>query len=301
MKLKALATKFTTALNPIYGEDEAQALFLITLNHFLNFNRADYLFRKEQEIDPNDLLKLENTLAELQSGKPIQYILGETAFFGLKFKVNPAVLIPRPETEELVEWIIDNAKSWELGVRSLETITQNSKLKTVLDIGTGSGCIAISIKKNLPNTVVTALDISEESLKVAKENAILNNVEVAFIHQDILAIQNSQPATHNPPQYSLIVSNPPYIKEDEKLAMHQNVLANEPHSALFVSNENPLVFYAAIADFALENLETNGLLFFEINEYLGQQTIELLKHKGFKDIELRKDMQGKDRMVCCHL
>jgi len=287
MQFKHLSQKFINDLNTIYQEEEAFAMFLITIDHFLNLNRAAYLLKKEEEISAEELSNFELILDELLKGKPLQYILGETYFYGLKFKVNPFVLIPRPETEELVDWIISVCHGDE------QILHRKSKIVNLLDIGTGSGCIAISLKKNLPNTSVYAFDISADALEVAKRNAVLNSVEVDFILDDIL---KSQYAIHNT-QYDIIVSNPPYIKEDEKSAMHHNVLANEPHKALFVSNENPLIFYNAIADFALKNLIKDGLLFFEINEYLGQQTVNLLKHKGFTNIELRKDMQRKDRMI----
>ncbi|MFD0941312.1 peptide chain release factor N(5)-glutamine methyltransferase [Pedobacter boryungensis] len=282
MKLKELAVKFETDLNSLYPEDEAQALFQLTLHHLLGLSRADYLLKKEQDISVDDLSKFESILKELQTGKPIQYIFGEAHFYGLTFKVNESVLIPRPETEELVEWIISTC-----------SLNQKSELINILDIGTGSGCIAIALKKNLPNTAVVALDIAADSLGIAKQNAQLNNVEVQFIEDDIL---NAQLSTFSS-QFSIIVSNPPYITAHEKAEMHANVLAHEPHRALFVSNEKPLIFYDAITNFALKNLQQNALLFFEINEYLGQQTVQLLKDKGFKDIELRKDMQGKERMI----
>jgi release factor glutamine methyltransferase len=287
MTLKDLANKFITSLNAIYDEDEAQTIYLIALEHVLKYRRADYLQKKNEVISTEKLNKLEAILTTLQAGKPIQYIIGETIFYGLPFKVNPSVLIPRPETEELVEWIISASNSL--------LQTPNSQPLTILDIGTGSGCIAISLKKNLPNTKVSAIDIAKDSLVTAKQNAILNEVEVEFIEQDILQTPNSK----IPTQYSIIVSNPPYVTENEKSSIHENVISNEPHRALFVSNDNPLIFYDAIADFALNNLMPNGLLFFEINEYLGKQTVELLNHKGFINIKLRKDMQGKDRMICC--
>jgi release factor glutamine methyltransferase len=284
MQLKQLAQNFKESLSPIYQEDEAQALFLLAIQHLLNYSRADYLLKKETEITAEQTTKFLAVLNELQDRKPIQYILGEAYFYGLTFKVDKSVLIPRPETEELVEWILSVCN---------EIVNRQSSIENIIDIGTGSGCIAIALKKNLPNTKVYALDIAEDTLATAKQNALLNNVEIEFIKDDIL----SPSILHFPSSISVIVSNPPYIKEDEKPAMHQNVLANEPHRALFVSNENPLVFYEAIANFALKNLKSNGLLFFEINEYLGKQTVDLLQHKGFKNIELRKDMQGKDRMV----
>ena len=281
MDLSTLANKFSFELNSLYHKEEAEAIFLITLQHFLHLKRADYLLKKQQAIAEKDLTVMLKVLDQLKIGEPIQYILGETLFYGLTFKVNPSVLIPRAETEELVDWIIE--KSQEFPVQS------------ILDMGTGSGCIAISLKKNFPKAKLYALDISEASLTTAEANAIVNQVNINFIHDDILKVGLSTPEA----PYSIIVSNPPYIKMDEKPAMHQNVLANEPHHALFVSDEKPLIFYEAIADFALKNLTDGGLLFFEINEHLGQQTVSLLKEKEFSNIELKQDMQGKDRMICC--
>ncbi|RZL40030.1 MAG: peptide chain release factor N(5)-glutamine methyltransferase [Pedobacter sp.] len=254
----------------------------------LGFNKATYILKKQDAISETDILKFKNILNDLSKGNPIQYVFGEAEFYGLKFKVNPSVLIPRPETEELVEWILECCKS--SGYNGLD-----GNEIDVLDIGTGSGCIPIALKKHMPNANVSALDISIEALATAKENAELNNLTVDFIEGDILNHSIVQSFNHS--KLDVIVSNPPYIKEDEKPAMHKNVLANEPHIALFVSNENPLVFYTAIADFAKANLKINGLLFFEINEYLGKETMEMLASKGFVNIELRKDMQGKDRMI----
>lgn len=288
MTLKDLANKFTVSLKAIYDEDEAQAIFLIALEYVIKYSRADYLLKKEEIISAERLIKFETILDALLAGKPIQYITGETLFYGLPFKVNPSVLIPRPETEELVDWVLSVCSSSGI-------VNRQSSIVNILDIGTGSGCIAISLKKNLPTAKVYALDIAKDSLITAQQNATLNDVAIEFIHDDILNTHTS----NLPSQISIIVSNPPYIKEDEKPAMHHNVLANEPHRALFVSNDNPLIFYEAIADFALNNLVKNGLLFFEINEYLGQQTVDLLNYKGFINIELKKDMQGKDRMICC--
>lgn len=281
MDLKTLETSFVNELGFLYQEDEVKSMFLIALEHYLNINRAGFLLKKHIGIDEAGLTIFEELLRQLKTGKPIQYIIGETNFYGLIFKVNPSVLIPRPETEELVEWILEK--------------TTHFNPKSLLDIGTGSGCIAITLKKNLSNSLVYALDISTDTLQTAKENAALNHVEVDFLQADILNWESL--VIHN--HFSVIVSNPPYITEDEKLQMHQNVLANEPHLALFVTNDNPLIFYEAIANFAFKNLEKGGLLFFEINEYLSKQTIDLLNTKMFTNIELKKDMQGKNRMICC--
>lgn len=300
MTLKDLANRFIASLSAIYDEDEAQAIYLIAIEYVLNYRRADYLLKKDEVISTENLNKLEAILSTLQTGKPIQYITGETKFYGLPFIVNSSVLIPRPETEELVDWIIEKVKIYELIVANNKSVNRQLSIKNILDIGTGSGCIAISLKKSLANVKIYALDIAEDSLEIAKQNAVLNNVEVEFIQDDILnprAIESH--FSHLTSPISIIVSNPPYITENEKLEMHSNVLSNEPHRALFVSNEEPLIFYNAIADFALNNLTENGLLFFEINEYLGKETVDLLNHKGFINIELRQDMQGKDRMICC--
>ncbi|MES2418928.1 MAG: peptide chain release factor N(5)-glutamine methyltransferase [Bacteroidota bacterium] len=282
MKLKTLAIKFTANLQTIYSKEEAHAIFLIVIAKLLQYSKNDYLLRKEEELPKDTLDKLEIVLEKLAQGIPVQYILGETWFYGLPFKVSPAVLIPRPETEELVAWVLEKIPNSISGIE-------------LLDIGTGSGCIAIALKKQLPKAKITAIDISSEALTIAQQNADFNKVEVTFVRQDILHTRNELQDT----RYDSIVSNPPYITQAEKAEMHQNVLANEPHLALFASQENPLIFYEAIADFASLNLKPEGLLFFEINEYLAQETINLLESKGFNNIELKKDMQGKNRMVCC--
>jgi release factor glutamine methyltransferase len=200
--------------------------------------------------------------------------------------VNPSVLIPRPETEELVDWAIN---SWALAANDWQ------RPYHVLDIGTGSGCIAISLKKNLPDARVWAIDISPGALQTARENARLNEVDVNFIQADILnPINKSQLTTHN---LQLIVSNPPYVTPKDKEHMHINVTNFEPHTALFVPEDDPLLFYQAIADFAVHNLTNNGLLFLEINESYGPETVQLLANKGFKNIELKKDMGDKHRMI----
>ncbi len=281
MKLRDLAEEFSVALTPIYDRDEASALFFLVIGQVLKVNRAAYVMQKDSDVAPQEVVQLRDILDQLKKGKPLQYILGETVFYGLPFKVNESVLIPRPETEELVEWVLEKAQG-------------NNKLR-ILDIGTGSGCIAIALAKNLKNAEVSALDISSKALGIAKQNATLNAVDVSFREQDILEYSKSKSSR----LYQIIISNPPYITQAEKAEMHENVLANEPHSALFVSDERPLIFYEVIADYTLTCLDQNGLLFFEINEYLGKEMVDMLSAKGFTDIELRKDMQGKDRMICC--
>jgi release factor glutamine methyltransferase len=251
----------------------------MVLTEILNSSKSTIKAFPENELTLTQQEEVNNMLTQLKTGKPLQYALGYAEFYSLKFIVNPSVLIPRPETEELVQWAIESVGSERLAVGS------------VLDIGTGSGCIAISLKKNLPNVAVSAIDISVDALQIAKENAKLNEVEVDFIQDDIL---NSKLKTQN---LQLIISNPPYVTLEDKTRMHTNVTDFEPHTALFVPENDPLLFYKAIADFAVDNLAANGLLFFEINESLGKETVALLESKGFREIELRQDMSGRDRMV----
>lgn len=280
MQLFEFKKIFFSALSETYPETEIQSFFNLLIEHHLKLSRIDVALQPDFEIDSEHLEILQKALNDLKNQIPIQYIIGETEFFGLQFSVNKNVLIPRPETEELVSWILEEAK----------TKSQNSALK-ILDIGTGSGCIPVSIAKNLSNATISALDISSEALKTAKQNTELNNVEINFIEENILT------ANKLPETYDIIISNPPYVRELEKHEMEKNVLDNEPHLALFVDDNNPLLFYDKIADLAKNNLPKNGLLFFEINQYLGNATVNLLKSKGFKHIELKKDMFGADRMI----
>ena len=268
---------FRHELNDLYNNNETESLTLWVVSEIMELSKATIKAFPEKELTVLQQELSSSILMELKTGKPLQYILGYTEFYGLRFVVNPAVLIPRPETEELVEWILNSV--------------DNEKL-SILDIGTGSGCIAISLKKNLPHAHISAIDISPEALQTAKKNAQLNEVQVDFIEADIL---NSPKITTQ--KLQLIVSNPPYVTPADKAQMHLNVVDFEPHSALFVPQNDPLLFYKAIADFALANLTPGGLLFLEINESYGQETIYLLSSKSFKNIELKKDMGGRDRMI----
>jgi release factor glutamine methyltransferase len=281
--IKDVFLNFHQELDELYGPQETEAITLMVLSEITDLSRAKIKAFPEDEAPAEAIEKLCNILGELKTGKPIQYILGNTEFYGLPFLVNPATLIPRPETEELVEWALASVGGLPLAVSGAPV--------SILDIGTGSGCIAISLKKNLPAAVVTAIDISPDALNTAKQNAVINEVEVTFVQDDIL--NHSILTTH----YSLIISNPPYVTLQDKTLMHTNVTDFEPHSALFVPEDEPLLFYEAIADFAAGHLSAGGLLFFEINEAFGKETIDLLVDKGFKNIELRKDMSGRDRMV----
>ncbi|CAM3426732.1 peptide chain release factor N(5)-glutamine methyltransferase [Aequorivita lipolytica] len=278
MKISELKSNFKTTLSGLYPSEEIQSFFNILSEEYLNLSRIEVALHPEKTISTEDAEKFQEALLQLKNYKPIQYIIGETEFYGLPFKVNKHTLIPRPETEELVEWILSK-----------------QKLITILDIGTGTGCIAISLAKNLPNSKISALDISKEALKIAHQNAKLNKVEVEFFQADILKTKTL------PKQYDVIVSNPPYVRELEKKQMQQNVLKYEPDSALFVKDEDPLLFYRAISQLAKTNLKANGKLFFEINEYLADELTQLLKSKGFQNIEVKKDIFGKDRMLKCSL
>lgn len=285
MKIGELAAHYVLELEPLYDNNEAKTLFSIAAEKVLDISSGKLIMQKDLDISFIDTQKLLSILNDLQIGKPIQHILAEAHFYGLVFKVNENVLIPRAETEELVEWIISGCNR-QLAVNSLAL----SEKLSILDIGTGSGCIPITLKKHLPNAKVSSLDISPEAIAIAKQNASQIGVEINFIAADILTFQSEE-------KFDIIVSNPPYIRDLEKADMHENVLLHEPHLALFVSDENPLLFYKAIADFSRLNLNATGQLYFEINEYLGKETIEMLADKGFIDIELKQDMQGKDRMV----
>jgi release factor glutamine methyltransferase len=284
----AAALKMFDGLSTIYDRSEVDSIKYLVLSDITNLSKTQLRAYPDKELDELMEIKLQNIIIRLQTGEPVQYILGHTEFYGLPFNVDPSVLIPRPETEELVEWVL--VESQKLKVKS-----QN--IDRILDIGTGSGCIPITLKKHLPQTQVTGLDISPVALKTAKQNAELNEVDVEFIEADIL----NPPVSILNTKYSVLISNPPYVTEHEKLDMHQNVLNHEPHTALFVPDTDPLLFYRTIADFALQHLEPNGILFFEINENLGKETVELLADKDFKNIELRQDMRGRDRMIKAQL
>jgi release factor glutamine methyltransferase len=279
--VKDVFDRFKTELTNVYDPQESEAIILLILSDLLNISKAKLKAFPETEIGFQQADKLQDILQELKTGKPVQYVLGHTEFYGLPFKVTPAVLIPRPETEELVQWII-------------ETVQQSqTPVINILDIGTGSGCIPISIKHNLLNINAFAIDISTDALIMAKANAGLNKTDVNFIEADILNF----PTDISLPKFDIIVSNPPYVTLEDKTKMHTNVTDFEPHTALFVPENDPLIFYKAIADFAKKHLIPNGLLFFEINESFGLETVELLQSKSFKNIELRQDMSGRDRMI----
>lgn len=266
------------SLKSIYPLAEAQAMVRLLIEKVTGIKAHDALANPYLLLSISQESLIDAYIEELKLQKPIQYILGETEFFGINLKVNPHVLIPRPETEELVEWLLAD---------------RNSDFPSVLDIGTGSGCIAIAIAKRLPAAKVFALDISAEAIILAKGNSMNASTRITFFQQDILNI----PSELKGAPYDIVVSNPPYVRNSEKEFMHPNVLDNEPENALFVSDDDPLVFYRAIAQTAQTILKPNGMVYCEINEALGQETAKVFKDNGFTDAEIRKDINGKDRML----
>ena len=282
MLISALKIKFIDSLRGVYPPQEISTFFNWLTQEYLNLSRLDVALAPDKEIALESVVKFEEAIRRLLKEEPIQYIIGETSFYGLPIKVNKHVLIPRPETEELVEWMLSELPQ-----------AHNDRLN-ILDIGTGSGCIAIALAKELPNADVTAIDLSIEALKVARENAKINEVSVTFLQQDVLSLQKW------PSRCDIIVSNPPYVRKLEKNQMRANVVENEPGLALWVEDEDPLVFYDRIASLASSSLFPSGKLFLEINEAFGQATAELVGKENFST-KLRKDMFGKDRMLMGHL
>ncbi len=319
MILKDFKIHFSDALKSVYPTTEIDSFFFILMEEILNFQRIDTVLKTDFIISSEKLNKLNSITERLKKEEPIQYILGKTEFYGLPFLVDTNTLIPRPETEELVEWIIYETKE-------KRTKNQDKKNKEeggiyqILDIGTGTGCISISLAKNIPNAQISAIDISKKALKIAQKNAALNNVDISFYTADILTINSldliankmkkslpvnktisSQKKPRNDVKFDIIVSNPPYVRELEKTEITNNVLQNEPHLALFVDDKNPLIFYKKIVELAKKHLTKNGILYFEINQYLGKETVKMLSNKGFKNINLKKDIFKNDRMIKANL
>ena len=272
-----IVNEIREALRGIYPDSEALSLAKMLLVEAFDFSTLELYGGKDKEISGKRRDDLDKMLSRLQKNEPIQYVLGKETFCGLDFEVDSNVLIPRPETRELVEWIVADRKS--------------SASSYILDIGTGSGCISISLAKFLQGSKVEAWDISQGALDVARRNAQRNGVEVLFRHQDVLD------ALPGGAIYDVIVSNPPYITEKEKLDMDANVLDWEPSTALFVPDADPLRFYRKIAELGLSMLKTGGALYFEINRAYGQETVNMLESLNSNQIELRKDGWGNDRMI----
>ena len=269
-KLVNIIPKFLSEINN-FSRREVESFAYLSIEKILGYSKSDCIIHSNHELTNDNIISFENIINDIKQNIPIQYILGEAHFYDLKFKVNSSTLIPRGETEELVQYILLH------------------DFISVLEIGTGSGCIAVSIAKN-SNAKITAIDNSIGALEIAKSNAVLNSVEINFQLRDVFNFSDIK-------KYDLIVSNPPYVLESEKKLMDKNVLDYEPHNALFVSDNDPLAYYKEIAKIATNNLNKNGLLFFEINEKYSNQIIELLSNLNFVDIELKKDINGSDRII----
>ncbi|MDA9552466.1 peptide chain release factor N(5)-glutamine methyltransferase [Flavobacteriaceae bacterium] len=277
MILKTLRNNFIKTLIDYYAETEIVSFFNLLSADILKMQRIDIAQNLYAVISGKKQEKFQNAVNKLKNYIPIQYIIGNTEFYNLTLKVNAATLIPRPETEELVAWIIND---------------QNNKQNiSILDVGTGSGCIAIALAKNLPEAKVFALDVSEKALRIARQNAVDNGVTIEFIEADIFDVDLGNL------QFDVIVSNPPYVRELEKETMSPNVLNHEPHLALFVKDDDPLLFYRSIVEVANNTLKSKGFLYFEINEFLGNLTRQLVQKLNYCNIELKKDLFMKDRMI----
>lgn len=266
------------AINGQYPDTEASAIAKAILTDVFQLSTTDLYASKDMNFSTNQAEKLEVIITRLRANEPLQYILGNCYFCGLNFHVEPGVLIPRPETAELVEWIISDRKSSDSPIR-------------ILDIGTGSGCISISLAKNLPQSEVYAWDISEDAIRIASDNANRLDVNVRFRQTDVLG----QVPTNT--MMNVIVSNPPYITEAERTGMDANVTDWEPDTALFAPDNAPLLFYERIADIGKQILTPDGTLYFEINQRFGHETVDILRQKGYRNVELRKDLSGNDRMI----
>ena len=283
MLISEIKNIFHLELDSLYAKEEVANFFYLMLEKYLKMERFALVMQPNLAISKEEEQAFFQGLTQLKLERPIQYILGETSFMDLIFKVNENVLIPRPETQELVQWVVSE-------------ITDKKSAVRILDIGTGSGCIAISLAKALPNAAVVALDVLQKALAVARENAVLNNVKVEFVLGDILDLNSNLNLNSN---FDIIVSNPPYVRELEKKEMHNNVKDHEPSLALFVPDANALLFYKAIAKFSKNNLTDEGGVYLEINQYLAEETKELFENEKFKEISLKKDIFGNHRMLKC--
>ena len=264
----------------VYDNREASNIADLVMEKITGWKKIDRIINKSVPLRESSIELLDRYTLELLANKPVQYVLNEAWFYGLKFFVDKNVLIPRPETEELVAWAV-------------ETIAKIPDSPSILDIGTGSGCIPVALKKQRPDAIIYACDVSTEALNVAKRNAAENGTTIAFVEVDFVVESERKRL----PLVDLIISNPPYIPYSDKLSMHPNVVEHEPHQALFVPNEDPLLFYREIARFSKDHLKKPGFIFMETHENLAQKVHDLFKSSGFEKIEIRKDLQGKDRMM----
>lgn len=311
--MKEAGKNITDALVTIYDMHEANTIADLVIEHLTGISRNEKTMHSDKLFLADDQ-KLNQMLVELLKHRPVQYVLKEAWFYGLKLEVNESVLIPRPETEELVDWVVKEVGGKKYEVRSTPRLTlptgrqasssdglkntgeppqiQRVTHPVILDIGTGSGCIPISLKKNLPDAEILAIDVCSEALHTATTNAVNNETEINFQLLDFL----DERKWNDLGKFDIIVSNPPYIKTSEANKMSEHVLEYEPHKALFVPDEDALLFYRKIADFALQHLNPNGVVYVEINQQLGKETVDLFQQKGFT-VELKKDMSGNDRIV----
>jgi len=275
--IKKIISLIKSELNNYYPSREINSFIYLILHHYFKYSKVQIQLKQDKEINDTIVARIFANIEELKTFKRVQYILGQTEFYNLPFIVAPGVLIPRQETEELVDWILAENKN---------------QYQNIADIGTGSGCIAISLAKNLPKSLIYALDNSADALSITRRNSKLNHTKIHISYFDILK--------HHIPfdeRFDIIVSNPPYVTEKEKQLMHPNVLNYEPEEALFVPNDDPLLYYRKIVDFALKHLKKGGKLYFEINENFGKETALLLEEKNFQNIQLKKDINDKYRMI----
>jgi release factor glutamine methyltransferase len=280
--IKSIQNLFKEELKAVYPQREIESVTYILLEHLLNYSKIEIQLNKNEKIEQNIFDRIGKALRDLKKSVPIQYVIGETEFYDLIFKVNEHTLIPRQETEELVHAIINKNRIIS---------------PKILDIGTGSGCIPIVLAHNITGANISSVDVSDGAIAIAKANAQLNQVKVDFYHRDFLKWEDYSWDK----DFDIIVSNPPYVKESEKELMANNVLAYEPHTALFVDDNDPLIFYRRIAEFAKKHLKKGGKLYFEINESLGQEMVELQESLGFSSVQLTKDLNGRDRMTSAEL
>jgi release factor glutamine methyltransferase len=294
MKMADAERYISGRLQEVYEESEAKNIADLLIEHITSLSKNERLSRNEYEITPEQELAFRDDLQRLLKHEPIQYLMNKSWFYGLELFVDPSVLIPRPETEELVEWVINDIKASGLDVftRDMAGADKTNLLK-ILDVGTGSGCIALALKKAMPKAEIWGCDMSEEALNVARRNGSALDIRVDFQGLNFLDPEQQRQL----PTVNILVSNPPYIPIKDKQLMDRNVVEHEPHLALFVPNDDPLVFYRALAKFGMHRLYENGSIYMEIHEDLGSQVTDLFKEEGYFSVEVKKDMQGKNRMV----
>jgi len=294
MKLFEAEQYIKEQLKTIYGEQEASNISDLAIEHITGLSKAQRVSKKQEEISKERAAQLQRDLERLKRHEPIQYVMNKAWFYGMELYVDKNVLIPRPETEELVQWIAEDIKlsGKDVFVRGVRQADETTQLK-ILDVGTGSGCIALALKKAMPKAEVWGCDVSEEALNVARRNGSSLDIRVDF--QGLNFLEEAQQKLL--PTVDIIVSNPPYVPLKDKGQMHANVVDHEPHTALFVPDNDALIFYKAISRFGKKRLYENGSIYMEIHEELGQHVVHLFKESGYAQVELRKDMQGKDRLI----